>query len=293
MTYFIATLIASDTPLSIVHIEKIEAFIIDNNIGLTGKPSWVVPHAAARIPLQNMPTMEQIKHMRQLLEADKIDILFTPANAPKAKLFLADMDSTIVTTETLDEMADKAGIKDQIAAITTRAMNGELDFHTALKERVGLLKGLPITALKETLDDTILCDGAKDLVQHLREQAVTCVLVSGGFTYFTDSIAKICGFHHHHGNSLNHDGAVLDGTVGMPILDKNSKLEFLKSYASGLSISLDETMAIGDGANDLPMLCAAGLGIGYRPKPVVEDTIPNVLKWADLDKLVYITQYYQ
>ncbi len=293
MTYFIATLIASDTPLSIVHIEKTEAIVTDNNIGLNGKPSWIAPHTAARIPLQNMPTMEQVKDIRNMLYADKVDVLFTPANAPKIKLFLADMDSTIVTTETLDEMADKAGIKDQIAAITKRAMNGELDFHAALIERVGLLKGLPITALKETLDETILCDGAKDLLAHLREQDVTCVLVSGGFTYFTDAIAKKCGFHHNHGNSLNHDGVVLDGTVGMPILDKNSKLEFLKSYASDLNISVDETIAIGDGANDLPMLCAAGLGIGYRPKPVVEDTVVNILKWADLDKLVYVTQYYQ
>lgn len=293
MTHFNATLIASQKPISIVHIERLEGMIADFKIGLNGKPSWLAPHMAARIPLQNMPSFEQVKAFRSALDSEKIDILFTPANKSKPKLFLADMDSTIVTSETLDELADKAGIKKQIAAITTRAMNGELDFHSALKERVALIKGLPLSSLKETLDETVLCDGAKNLVEHLREQNVICVLVSGGFTYFTSDIAKQCGFHHHHGNILNHDGYVLDGTVATPILDKNSKLEFLKSYASDLNISIEETMAIGDGANDLPMLCAAGLGIGYRPKPIVEETVPNILKYADLHKLVYVMLDYQ
>ncbi len=277
---FIATLLSSNAPISIVHLDHVERYIEQSGIGLSFKPEWIKNHEAARIGIQNFPNMGQVKELRSILEDDKIDILFTPATSPKIKLFLADMDSTIVTTETLDELADKAGIKDKIAVITTRAMNGELDFHAALIERVGLLKGLPIAALKETLDETILCDGAKELLQHLRDQNVMCVLVSGGFTYFTGAVAAQCGFHHHHGNVLNHDGAVLDGTVGMPILDKDSKLEFLKSYAADLNIGLNEAMTIGDGANDLPMLIGAGLGIGYRPKPVVEDAIPNVLKYA-------------
>lgn len=293
MTHFIATLIASNKPLSIVTIEKVERFIVESNIGPSGKPSWIAPHVAARIPIQNMPDMEQVKTLRGLLAPDETDVLFTHGDASQIKLFLADMDSTIVTSETLDELAAKAGIKDKIAAITARAMNGELDFHAALKERVGLLKGLPVAALQETLDETILCAGAKDLVGHLRDAQIKCVLVSGGFTFFTSAIAAQCGFHHHHGNVLNHDGQFLDGTVAIPILDKNSKLDYLKSYAADLNIDLSETIAIGDGANDLPMLCAAGLGIGYRPKPVVADTIPNVLFYADLDKLAYIIRNYQ
>lgn len=293
MTHFIATLIASNKPLSIVTIEKVERFIVESNIGLSGKPSWIAPHAAARIPIQNMPDMEQVKTLRGLLAPDETDVLFTRGDASPIKLFLADMDSTIVTSETLDELAAKAGIKDKIAAITARAMNGELDFHAALKERVALLKGLPVAALQETLDETMICKGAKDLLGHLRNATIKCVLVSGGFTFFTSAIAAQCGFHHHHGNVLNHDDQFLDGTVSMPILDKNSKLDYLNAYAADLNIDLSETMAIGDGANDLPMLCAAGLGIGYRPKPVVADTIPNVLIYADLDKLAYIIRNYQ
>lgn len=293
MSHFIATLIASNHSLSIHHIEMVQNYIEQNGLGFGQKPSWIAAHIVARIPIQNMPNMNQVKSLRGLLDSDKIDIIFTHANAPKIKLFLADMDSTIVTTETLDELAAKAGIKDQIAAITARAMNGELEFHDALKERVGLLKDLSISALQETLDETILCDGAKNLVQHLNTTGVLCVLVSGGFTFFTHEVAQSCGFHHHHGNILNHDGKTLDGTVQTPILDKNSKMEFLKTYAIDLGIGLENTMAIGDGANDLPMLCAAGIGIGYRPKQIVEETIPNILKWADLDKLIYISQYYQ
>jgi len=285
---FIATLLSSNAPISIVHLEQIEHYIKLNGIGISSRSLWIKDYVAACIGIQNFPTMDQVKDLRGILAGDKIDILFTPKDSPKIKLFLADMDSTIVTSETLDELAAKAGIKDKISAITSRAMNGELDFHAALIERVSLLEGLPFTALKKTLDETVLCEGAKELVEGLRESGTMCVLVSGGFTYFTKAVAEQCGFHHHHGNILNHDGVALDGTVGMPILDKDSKLTYLKSYAKALGLDLSQTMAIGDGANDLPMLLVAGLGIGYRPKKVVEDTIPNVLKYADYTALNYV-----
>lgn len=279
------TLIASTTPLSIAHLESAEKFIESNGIGLNGKPAWAAPHEAARMPIQNALTMAQMKALRGEFAADRIDVLCSKTS-PDIRLFLADMDSTIVTSETLDDLAEHAGIKDQIAAITARAMNGELDFHAALKERVGLLKGLPVTALQQTLDETVLCDGAKELVQGLKARSVKCVLVSGGFTFFTGAIAQQCGFDHNHGNTLHDDGTALSGTVGEPILDKDAKLAFLKSYAADMGIDLAQSMAIGDGANDLPMLAAAGIGIGYRPKPVLEDSLLNVLKYADLDRLL-------
>ena len=287
----VLVLIASGIPLSIAHIERCETFVENNAIGLNGKPAWLEAHKAADIPVQNGLTMQQMKALRKVFEKDRIDILCVPEKGRAKKLLLADMDSTIVTTETLDELAGRAGIKDKIAAITNRAMNGELDFHAALKERVGLLQGLPLTALHETLAETVLCEGADTLVRVMKKKGATCVLVSGGFTYFTGAIADKVGFHHHHGNELHDDGTALLGTVGDPILDKDSKLAFLKNYAETLKIDIAETVAIGDGANDLPMLLAAGLGIGYRPRPVLEENLLNILKYADLTGVLYAQGY--
>jgi phosphoserine phosphatase len=228
-----------------------------------------------------------MKALRALFAEDEIDILCVATEHRKKKLLLADMDSTVVETETLDELAGKAGIKDRIAAITARAMNGELDFKSALRERVGLLKGLPLSALQETLDETGFCEGAEHLIHTMRENGAVCVLVSGGFTFFTGAVAQKAGFHHHHGNMLDDDGAMLLGTVSGDILDKESKLSYLKSYTQELGLDLNQTLAIGDGANDLPMLAAAGLGIGYRPKPVLAETLLNILQFADLRGVLY------
>ncbi len=290
MTY-ILTLIASDIPVSIAHLERAEKFVDEKGIGLNGKPEWLDIHQAADLPMQNAPTMAQMKELRALFATDHIDVLCVAAAGRKKKLLLADMDSTIVTTETLDELAGRAGIKDRIAEITARAMNGELDFHAALRERVGLLKGLSVNALQQTLDETELCEGAADMIRVLKENAVKCVLVSGGFTFFTGAVAELTGFHHHHGNELHHDGTALLGTVGDNILDKDSKLAFLKSYAAELGLDLSDTAAIGDGANDLPMLAAAGLGIGYRPKPVLEENLLNILRYAPLTGVLYAQGY--
>jgi phosphoserine phosphatase len=282
------TLIASDTPLSISHLEIVVRFIEEQAIGLVSKPSWIEQHIAAQLPIQNSISLEQIASLRVLLKNDQIDVLCTPYPSADIKLILADMDATIVEGETLDELAARAGIKEQIASITTRAMNGEIDFKEALRERVALLKGLPVKALAQTLAETKLTQGADTFIMGQRARGLTCVLVSGGFTYFTNAIGEKCGFNGNHGNILNNDGYELDGTVGEPILDKDAKLAYLKHYTQEMGIDLRQTCAIGDGANDIPMLAAAGLGIGYRPKPLVEQTILNVLKYANLDRLKYV-----
>ncbi len=287
----ILTLIASDTRLSIAHLETMEKFIGARGVGLNGRPEWLDTHRAADIPVQNCLTLQQMKELRGIFGNDKIDIICSTVEHRRKKLLLADMDSTIVTTETLDELAGKAGIKDKIAAITARAMNGELDFKAALRERVGLLKGLPLSALQETLDETEFCDGAEDLINAMRKDGATCVLVSGGFTFFTGAVATKAGFHNHHGNILHDDGKALLGTVGDDILDKDSKLSYLKSYTQELGLDLNQTVAIGDGANDLPMLAAAGLGIGYRPKPVLAENLLNILQYADLNGVLYAQGY--
>lgn len=258
-------------------------------IGFSKTPKWLEKNKAGFVELEDRLTIDDIKPLRLQLNAKKIDVFCTryAAHSPK-QLFLADMDSTIVTSETLDEMAEEAGIKDQISAITERAMRGELDFHAALKERVGMLKGLNEDVLKRTLDKTALSNGAETLLAGLKTKNITTVLVSGGFTYFTQAIADQLGFDYNHGNILLVENSKLTGSVGMPILDKDSKLEYLQSYVQRSGIKISDTVAIGDGANDLPMLESAGLGIGYHPKPLVADTIPNCIIHTDLSSVLYL-----
>ena len=288
---FTLTLVSSVTPLSAGHLLDVEKFLENHGLMMTGQPEWLAEHRAADIPLAQSLTLEQMAELRTSLDDDKIDPFCTRTSNREKKLFLADMDATIVTTETLDELAAEAGIKDKIAKITERAMRGDLDFHEALKERVGLIKDLPTDALKKTLDATEISQGAEKMVKAMRDKGTLCVLVSGGFTYFTGAIAAKLGFTAHHGNVLNIEDDKLTGTVQEPILDKDSKLNFLKLYAEELEIDLDDTLAIGDGANDLPMLEAAGLGIGYHPKPILEETLLNCIRHTDLTSVLYAQGY--
>lgn len=216
-----------------------------------------------------------------------IDIITQDVSARKKRLFLADMDATMVAEETLDELAAHAGLKEKIAAITARAMNGELDFREALRERVGLLRGLPVSTLAETAAHMTFMQGGAVLLETLKNQGVHCVLVSGGFTYFTGHVAATLGFDENHGNTLEVSGAVLSGTVGEPILDKNFKKSCLVETAAKLGAQLHETVAIGDGANDLPMLETAGLGVGFQSKPVLRAALPNHIIHGGLDTLIY------
>jgi phosphoserine phosphatase len=289
--HFTLTLVASTAPLTAGHLSKVEKFLEDQGVMMISSPEWLSEHKAADIPLSQSLTIEQMKVLRSLLDTDKIDPFCTRTEGRRKKLLMADMDSTIVTSETLDELADEAGIKDKISTITERAMRGEIDFHDALRERVGLLKGLSADCLKTTLDSTEISQGADVLVRAMRGSGAFCALVSGGFTYFTGAIAAQLGFTAHHGNVLNIENDALTGDVQEPILDKNSKLSFLKLYCEELEINLDETIAIGDGANDLPMLEAAGLGIGYHPKPLLEDTLLNCIRHTDLTSVLYIQGY--
>lgn len=288
---FNLTLVASDKSLSAGHIATVEGVLNKQAILITGEPSWLNPHKAADLPIAEYLTIEQIQELRTLLSDSKIDIFCTRTAGRRKKLLIADMDATIVTTETLDELADEAGIKDKIAAITERAMRGELNFFDALKERVGLLKGLSTNALKRTLDETEISIGANIAVQTMKKHNAFCVLVSGGFTYFTENIAAKVGFNAHHGNILDIDNNALTGKVIEPILDKETKLQFLKKYTQKQQIGLCDTVAIGDGANDLPMLEAAGLGIGYRPKPLLEERLLNCIRFTDLSSILYIQGY--
>jgi phosphoserine phosphatase len=193
----------------------------------------------------------------------------------------------MVAEETLDELAAYAGIKDKIAAITARAMNGVVDFEAALRERVALLKGLPESALHETAAKMTFTPGGRELLIALKKSGAHCVLVSGGFTFFTAKVAAALGFQANHGNTLVVENGALTGTVGDPILDKTFKKTCLENTAKHLGIDITQTVAIGDGANDLPMLQAAGLGVGFHSKPVLREALDNHLLFNGLDGLTY------
>ncbi|HEX6002134.1 MAG TPA: phosphoserine phosphatase SerB [Hyphomicrobiaceae bacterium] len=217
----------------------------------------------------------------------RIDAICQDLATRGKSLLLADMDATMVAEETLDELAGYAGLKDRIATITARAMNGELDFEAALRERVALLKGLPVTALEQTAGRLTFNPGADVLIRTLKAHGVHCALVSGGFTYFTGRVAAALGFDEHHGNRLEVAGDSLAGTVADPILGKAFKRHCLEAAAERLGIPMSETVAIGDGANDLPMLQAAGLGVGWRSKSVLRAALPSHILFGGLDTLLY------
>lgn len=233
--------------------------------------------------------------LRKALESafsGRADICVSPSTGRRKKLLISDMDSTIIEQECLDELADFAGLKAEISAITERAMAGELNFEQALRERVGMLDGLALDTLGTCYRERItLMPGAETLVATMKSVGARCVLVSGGFTYFTERIAAATGFHHHQGNTLLNDGNVLTGKVGEPILGREAKLAALEAEMQSLGLDASQTMAMGDGANDLAMIEAAGLGIAYRAKPVVTAASDCGISVTDLTAALYFQGY--
>jgi phosphoserine phosphatase len=254
-----------------------------------GAPPVVLsPGEAADIPL-SVP-LDPIA-LRAAIEGKPIDAIVTKARGRRKALLIADMDSTIIQGETLDELAGFAGIGDKIAAITRRAMNGELDFKAALRERVAMLKGLDIGALEKTWQQVRLTPGARELVATMRAKGALTALVSGGFTFFTGKVAALLGFDLHRSNTLLDDGAALTGQVGEPILDRDSKLAALNALAAQRGVRLHATLAVGDGANDLDMIRAAGLGVAFHAKPIVAKEARAKVDHADLRALLFAQGY--
>ena len=231
-----------------------------------GTPDVLSAGEAADILLPAAPDMDTV---RAALGGAAIDAIPVPVGLRHKRLLIADMDSTIVTGETLDELADFAGLKDRVAAITRRSMNGEIDFAQALRERVAMLRGLPLDALEQTWQRVRLTPGAAELVATMRANGAVTALVSGGFTFFTGRVAERVGFEVHRSNVLLDDGTALTGAVAKPILDRDAKLQTLLTLADERGIPLFDTLAVGDGANDLAMLRAAGLGVAFHAKPIV------------------------
>jgi phosphoserine phosphatase len=250
--------------------------------------TWLAPGQAAEFIVKNIPDIAQVK---MILVHQAVDVFVTKFRGRRKAVFLADMDSTIITSETLDELAAYAGIKDEIAAITARSMNGEIDFPTALRERVAMLKGLELSALERTWGETRFCPGARTLLATLRHFGTTTALVSGGFTFFTARVAAELGFDIHRANILLDNGSQLTGEVAEPILDRDAKLAALNELAAKRGVKLAATMAVGDGANDLAMLEAAGLGVAYYAKPIVAAQVHNRIEHTDLTSLLFAQGY--
>jgi len=253
-----------------------------------GAISVLSPGEAVDIAVDGLPDLAVV---RSALGGAAVDAIEQPADGRHKRLLIADMDSTIVTSETLDELADFAGLKEQIAAITARAMNGELDFKAALRERVAMLKGLPVSALERTWQRVRLTPGALELVATMRANGAVTALVSGGFTFFTGRVAELVGFDLHRSNVLLDDGAVLTGAVAEPILDRHAKVATLRELASRDGLPFSATLAVGDGANDLDMLRAAGLGVAFRAKPIVAAGARARVDHADLRALLFAQGY--
>lgn len=252
-----------------------------------GPVEILAPREAADIPCRNPDAALIVA----ALGGAKVDAIVTRARGRRKGLLIADMDSTIVDSETLDEIAAHAGLKAQIAAITARSMNGEIDFATALRERVGMLKGLGIAALEQTWRATRLTPGARELVATMKAHNATTALVSGGFTWFTARVASLVGFDTHRANVLLDDGVALTGEVAEPILDAGAKLVALQELAASRGLQLSATLAVGDGANDLQMLAAAGLGVAFRAKPVVAAQARAQVRHSNLRALLFAQGY--
>ena len=231
--------------------------------------------------------------LRDIIGDEPVDVVIQQHDGRRKKLFIADMDSTIIGQECIDELADYAGLKSRVAAITERAMRGEIDFEPALRERVALLKGLPAAAIDTVIAERIrLTPGGPTLVATMRANgAYTCV-VSGGFTAFTSRIAAMIGFDEQHANTLLIDGSgQLTGEVAEPILGREAKLATLTALRKRFHLTSADTLAVGDGANDIPMIEAAGLGVAFHGKPAIREAATACIDHGDLTALLYAQGY--
>ena len=256
---------------------------------------WLDDDMAADVSFAPEPGFDTDEIARALaddLAEAEVDIVVQPAANRRKRLLLADMDSTIIGQECIDELADFAGLKPRVAAITERAMRGEIAFEPALRERVALLKGLAVAVIDEVLATRItLTPGAKTLVATMKSNGAWCALVSGGFTAFTAKIATLVGFDENRANHLLIDGNALAGTVAEPILGREAKLASLRELRALRGLERWQTLAVGDGANDLAMLEEAGLGVAFHAKPAVAAAAHARIDHADLTALLYLQGY--
>jgi phosphoserine phosphatase len=252
-----------------------------------GEINWL--HQRVACEIISPTAADPLAMARELLAGRPVDAALVPLANRKKQVLVADMDSTMIEQECIDEIADACGIKAEVAAITERAMNGELDFAQALRTRVALVKGVERRMLDEIRRERItLTPGGRVLVQTMKAYGAVTALVSGGFTFFADYYARRIGFDEAIANVLEFEGEQLAGTVADPIVDKSTKLARLNSLAAERGVALSQTMAVGDGANDLDMIKAAGMGVALHAKPVVAAEAGIRIDHGDLTALLYL-----
>jgi phosphoserine phosphatase len=252
---------------------------------------WLAPGIACDIPFEGVDEPAATRAARDALGVRPIDAVAVAAEDRRKRILVADMESTIIENEMLDELAAPLGLGEHVAAITRRAMNGEIEFTAAVRERVALLKGLPESALEAAAERIRIAPGARALVATMRAHGAATALVSGGFRIFSRRIRAALGFDLDVANELEIEDGRLAGRAREPILGRDAKLETLRRLAAEKGVPLSLTLAVGDGANDLGMLAAAGMGVAFRAKPAVADQAPIRIDHADLTALLYIQGY--
>ncbi|MBO6543529.1 MAG: phosphoserine phosphatase SerB [Alphaproteobacteria bacterium] len=259
---------------------------------LETQPIWLKTDHACDLLVADGERNQILNIARQALDATSIDMVFQPIAGRRKKLLIADMDSTIIEQECIDELAESLGLRSAISEITERAMRGELEFEAALRERVSLLKGLSEEELQKVYDNQITeTPGGRALCATMRKHGATCALVSGGFTFFTSRVAAAVGFQSNQANTLLIENGSLTGKVSDPILGREAKRQALHAFARDLGLAPIDTMAVGDGANDLAMIGDAGLGVAFHAKPVVAEAAAAQVNHGDLSALLYIQGY--
>jgi phosphoserine phosphatase len=258
-----------------------------------GAAQWLFDEVAVDIPFSGSDDIRQIENRLREARGDlPIDIVVQPQAFRRKKLFLADMDSTMIGQECIDELADFAGLKAHVAKITERAMRGEIEFEPALRERVALLKGMPVSVVDEVLAKRITpTPGGRELVMTMRAHGAYTCLISGGFTLFTDAVAATIGFQENRANELLVADGKLTGEVREPILGRAAKLATLIELRESFDLDNLDTLVVGDGANDLGMIQDAGLGVAYRAKPAVAAVAAARIDHSDLTALLYAQGY--
>ncbi len=287
MTDYVLTLIgnAESAPLEPVHIKQVL-----QSLGLSGEADWLAPREACDLFIGSPLDAEIIsRKAREVLAGSSIDAVCTRLEDRRKKLLISDMDSTIIDQECIDELADAIGIGSQVREITAAVIKGDISFPDALRKRLRLMKGMESRLLESVYEQRIsLKPGARTLVQTMRHHGAFCILVSGGFTYFTSRIAARLGFHEHRGNELIFGNGQLTGEVKEPILGRSAKLETLVTLCEDKRLTPTDVLAVGDGANDIEMIQAAGLGVAFHDTGSLRKEANAHIEHGDLTTVLYI-----